>query len=100
MASKADSYEVEAMYKRLAKVELEHAIIICKMMDIALPKTASQTCNENDAENFKRTIELENHATKLYAGFAQVAEEQNIKILFTTLAQVEEDHIKLIKNYM
>jgi rubrerythrin len=100
MANKADSYEIKAMYKRLAKVELEHAVIVCKIMDIALPKAGPQTCVEDKVKNFERTIELEDHAAKLYAGFAKVATETNIRILFTALAQVEEDHIKLIKNYL
>jgi rubrerythrin len=100
MADKADSYELKAMYKRLAKVELEHAVIVCKIMDIAMPKSAQQTCVEDKVKNFERTIELEDHAAKLYAGFAKIATETNIRILFTALTQVEEDHIKLIKNYL
>ncbi|PIR73543.1 MAG: hypothetical protein COU40_02275 [Candidatus Moranbacteria bacterium CG10_big_fil_rev_8_21_14_0_10_35_21] len=100
MASKAKSYEIKAMYKRLAKVELEHAIIATKFLKIERPGIDAESCSEEEIENFNKTIELEDHATKLYAGFAKTAEDRNIKILFTALAQVEEDHIKLIKNYL
>ncbi len=100
MADKADSYEVKAMYKRLAKVELEHAVIVTKLMGIAMPKFAPQACSDDYVENFKKTIELETNATNLYHQFTQEATEGNIRILFTALSQVESDHIELIKNYL
>lgn len=100
MAGRAHSYELKAMYKRLAKVELEHAVIVTKLMGIALPKIEEQTCSEDEVENFQKTIELEEHATDLYAKFAKEAAETNIKIFFTALAQVERDHIELIRNYL
>lgn len=100
MAGKARSYELKAMYKRLAKVEMEHAVIVCKLMDIAMPKVDAQTCSEDEVENFQKTIELEEHATDLYKKFTKEAAETNIRIFFTALAQVEADHIELIKNYL
>lgn len=100
MAEKAKSYEIKAMFKRLAKVELEHANVVCKLMKISLPKINPELCGDDDAENFKKTIKLEEHASGLYSEFAKEAKEQNIKILFTALNQAEEDHIELIKNYL
>lgn len=100
MAGKAHNYELKAMYKRLAKVELEHAVICTKLMGIALPKVEDQICSDEEVENFKTTIALEEHATELYAKFAKEATEQNLRIFFTALAQVEADHIELIKNYL
>jgi rubrerythrin len=100
MAGKAKKYELKAMYKRLAKVEMEHAVIICKLMDIALPTVEDQTCSDEELENFQKTVALEEHASELYARFAKEATEQEIKILFTALNQVEIDHIELIKNYL
>src|SRR3989338_6860370 len=98
MASVAHSYELKAMYKRLAKVEMEHAVIITKLLNIAMPKVEEQTCSQDDIENFQKTIELETTASGLYEKFAQEAEEQNIRILFTALNQVEVDHTTLIKS--
>lgn len=100
MAGKAKAYEIKAMYKRLAKVELEHANIACKLMKISLPAAGSETCSDEDVANFTETIKLEENASSLYAQFAKDATEQEIKILFTALMQVEADHIELIKNYI
>lgn len=100
IAGKAKTYEVKAMYKRLAKVELEHAVIVTKLLKSDRPVATIEGCDDEDVENFKKTILLEENATNLYAKFAQESEEQNIKILFTALSQAEEDHIELIKNYL
>lgn len=100
MAGKAKSYEIEAMYKRLSKVELEHANIACKILKIEMAQASPEGCSDEDIENFKKTIELEAHAAGLYHKFAVQAPEQPIKMMFTALAQAEEDHIKLIKNYL
>ncbi|MFA4817448.1 MAG: hypothetical protein WC608_01835 [Parcubacteria group bacterium] len=100
MAGKAKTYEIKAMYKRLAKIELEHAVIATKLLGIDRPVVGTETCSDEDVENFQKTILLEENATNLYKKFAQEAAEQNIRILFTALSQAEEDHIKLIKNYL
>jgi rubrerythrin len=100
MAGKAKSYEIKAMYKRLAKVEFEHANIVCKLMKISLPESNPELCSDEEIANFNETIRLEENASALYAKFAQEATEQQIKILFTALMQIETDHIELIKNYL
>jgi rubrerythrin len=100
MAGKADIYDVVKMYKRLAKVEFEHAIICTKLLKVEMPEIQVQTCNDDDVENFKKTIELEDHASSLYGEFAKQATETHIRILFTALNQAEQDHITLIKNYL
>ncbi len=97
MAGKAQTYEIKAMYKRLAKVELEHANIACKLMKSAMPPAGTETCSDADVENFAETVKLEEVATNLYVQFAKESEERNVKIFFTALAQVEADHIQLIK---
>ncbi len=100
MAEKAHIYEVKAMYKRLAKVELEHATIVTKLLGVGKPEIGAESCSDEDVENFKKTIELETNATNLYHQFTQEATEGNIRILFTALSQVESDHINLINNYL
>lgn len=98
MAGKAHEYKIKAMYKRLAKVELEHAVIVTKILKIDMPEIAAEVCLDEDAENFKKTIEIENHASELYQRFAREAQENNIRILFTALLQVENSHIELVDN--
>ncbi|EKE25024.1 MAG: rubrerythrin [uncultured bacterium] len=100
MAGKAATYEVKKMYKRLAKVELEHATICTKLLAIEMPEITGKECSDQDVENFQKTIELEDHASNLYAQFAKEVSEAHVKIMFTALTQVEKDHIILIKNYI
>lgn len=99
MAEYADSYEIEAMYKDLAKVEREHAYIIAKMLKQEHPKIHKEICSEDDKENFKKTIELEDNAVQKYRQFAKEAKEQAVRILFTALVQVEQGHSELIRGY-
>lgn len=100
MASKAKNYEVKAMFKRLAKIELEHAVIATKILGKSAPVVVPQECADEDVENFKETVKLEKHATEVYAQFLKEATETNIRILFNALNQIEADHIKLMKNYL
>ncbi|HBI33738.1 MAG TPA: hypothetical protein DEA43_00090 [Candidatus Moranbacteria bacterium] len=100
MAAKTDSYEIMKMYKRLAKVEMEHAIICTKIMQIPMPEAVTKECSDDDIANFQKTLELEDHAAELYAKFAKEATEKHVKIMFTALNQVEQDHISLIKDYL
>src|SRR4030042_1407330 len=83
MAGKAKTYEIKAMYKRLAKVELEHAVIVTKLLQSARPEIGEEVCSDEDAENFKKTVSLEENAANLYRKFLQEAEEVPIKTLFT-----------------
>lgn len=100
MADYADTYEIEAMYKDLAKVEREHAYIIAKMLEQERPEIRQEACSEDDKENFKKTVELEDNAVQKYRQFAKEAKEQPVRIFFTALAQVEEGHGELIRGYM
>lgn len=104
MAGKTQAYEIKALYKRLAKVELEHATIVCKLLKMAMPTVNPDPpaggCSDGDIANFQKTIELEENASGLYAKFAKEAEETNVIIFFTALNQAEQDHIELIKNYL
>ena len=100
MAGKAKSYEVKAMFKRLAKIELEHAVIATKILKKEAPKTVEEICSDEDLENFKKTVELETHASGLYDEFAKSSENTDIRILFTALAQAERGHLELMKNFL
>lgn len=100
MAGKTEEYKIKAMYKRLAKVELEHATIVTKLLGISMPEINPESCSDEDIENFKRTIGLEDHATELYRKFTGESEEENIRKFFGALAQVEAGHIELIKKFL
>ncbi|EKE21489.1 MAG: rubrerythrin [uncultured bacterium] len=100
MAGKTDKYEIKAMYKRLAKVELEHATIVTKILKIEKPEAVGISCADSEVENFDETIKLEDDASKLYATFAQEAVNANIKKFFGALTIVEREHIELIEKYI
>jgi rubrerythrin len=100
MAERAKSYEIKVMYEGLAKVELEHALIATKFLGTGKPEIMNETCSEDEAENFQRTVELEDNAVKIYSGFAKKATEQKAKIFFTALSRVEASHIELMGNYI
>ena len=100
MAGKSQSYEIMKMYKRLAKIELEHATIATKLLGIKMPEIKPELCADIDKENLERTVGLEDHAVSVYKQFAIDSQETHVKILFTALTQVEADHSELIKNYL
>jgi rubrerythrin len=97
MAGKSKKYGIQKMYKRLAKVELEHAIIATKLLGIEMPEIKNEACSDEDAENFLRTIELEDHAANLYKKFVSETTEEHIRKFFGALMQVEKGHIELIE---
>jgi rubrerythrin len=100
MAGKAKEYKMQKMYKRLAKVELEHATIVTKLLGIPMPEIKEESCADELVENFQKTIELEDHAVELYKKFTEESVEDNIRKFFVALAQAEAGHIELIKNYL
>lgn len=100
IAGKAKEYKIIKMYKRLSKVELEHAVIVTKLLGIPMPEITTESCSDEDIENFKRTIELEDHATELYRKFAAESTEDHVRKFFGALIQVEAGHAELIKGYI
>jgi len=59
MAGKTKDHTINKMYKRLAKIELEHAEIVTKLLNMPAPEAKLEECSDEDLENFKKTIELE-----------------------------------------
>ncbi|MFZ2226460.1 MAG: ferritin family protein [Candidatus Moraniibacteriota bacterium] len=100
MAGEAKNYSIMKMYKRLAKVELEHAIIATKLLNITMPEITPENCSSEDLENFQKTIELEDHAVELYRKFAGESSEVHIRKFFGAIMQAEIGHIELIKNFI
>jgi hypothetical protein len=44
-----------------------------------MPEINPESCSEEEVENFQKTLELEDHASSLYAQFAKEAEERHIR---------------------
>lgn len=96
-AAKKTKKESEAtVFKRLKKIEAEHAELLAKILDIPekeLPKYES--CSSNAQENYQEAHKRENRAIKSYSQFAEEAEEPEIKELFQALVDIESDHLNL-----
>ena len=96
-AKKADNLADATMFKRLAKVEAEHASTIAKMLKVASPVISRDktTCNINDADNLKESHEREANAIERYVRFLNEAVEVKVKMLFKALIEIEKDHLSL-----
>lgn len=100
MAEKSKKYFQKAMYKRLAKVEMEHATIVSKFLSIPRPEIEKKDCSDDEKRNFQVTAELEENATNLYAEFARLSSEKVAKFFFVALSQVEKNHLDLINQFL
>ncbi len=98
----ADGPRTEGMFKRLAKVESEHAEAICKFLKIEEPdiEKKSKGCSHNVSENVEEAHGRESRAIKHYRKFAEEAEEPRVKELFEALVEIETDHLELHEGEM
>ena len=85
------------MFKRLAKIEAEHASTIAKALGVKSPdiSRAKTTCNLTDIDNLKESHEREATAIKRYGQFLSEATEPRIIEIFRSLIEIEKDHLSL-----
>jgi len=95
--NKTDDPKYEGMFKRLAKVESEHAEAICMYLDIEEPEIDRhiEKCAEKYKENIEDAHKREDRAIKHYRKFAQEAEEPRVQEFFEALVEIESDHLGL-----
>ena len=86
------------MFKRLSKVELEHAELISEALGIENPKIefSDTGCFEQSPENIEDAKKREERATALYAKAVKEATEPRVKEIFTALSEVEADHLEIL----
>lgn len=98
MRKKSKDEFIVGMMKTLAKVELEHAEVIGKLIgksiscEIPLNK---DLCTEDRAESLEKTKKLETDAVGFYKKFMAEAVEPRVKEVFEALASVEQDHLDI-----
>ncbi|MCK4927569.1 MAG: ferritin [Candidatus Aenigmarchaeota archaeon] len=94
-AKKAKNVTDSTMFKRLAKVEAEHASTIAKMLKVTNPEISrdKDICSVED--NFKESHEREDNAIRRYAQFMSEASEPKVIMLFKALVEIEKDHLSL-----
>lgn len=96
-SGKADTAELQGIFKNLSKIESEHASTFKKILTVEPPEPAAdrETASDSDHENLMKARALEEHASALYAESALEAVEERIKKVFTAVSEVESDHIVL-----
>jgi len=95
IAKIADDEYGYAKFKALKKVENEHAAAILKFLKIEQPQLKPVTCSKNFKKNTQEGWERENRAIKAYNKFAKEATEQQLKLFFKALVEIETDHLEL-----
>ncbi|MCD4739615.1 ferritin-like domain-containing protein [archaeon] len=87
-----------SVFKRLSKVETEHAEALAKLMDINPRKIpVYDECNSDPKKLYEEAHKREDRAIKHYSKFAQEAKEPEIKKFFQALVEIESDHLALSK---
>lgn len=94
---KADNPKLASAYKRLAKIELEHAELFCKLAGVPLPASIKDPADvDNDwCSNIEESIGREQHASRFYAEVSLRATNERIKEVFAAVSEIEADHIDL-----
>lgn len=97
-ASKATQDQgIFAMFKRLSKVELEHAKTISKVIKPS-PWEVKEEPIGPDQENIENAIKREKGATKIYGQALAQATEPRVREIFQILLEVEATHTNLLES--
>lgn len=96
-AERADNDVDATMFKRLGKIESEHASTVVKELKIPSPEISREKdmCSDNNVDNLKESHEREDMAMKRYTLFLGRATEERVRELFTALIEIEKDHLSL-----
>lgn len=96
-AARADNIVDATMFKRLGKIESEHASTIIKELKIASPKISREmdVCSDANVNNLEESHEREGSAIKHYTKFLGGATENRIREIFTAIIEIEKDHLSL-----
>lgn len=87
------------MFKTLAKVELEHAELVGKLIgrdpkgEIPFIETL---CTADTEDALDKTKTLESAAIEHYSKFLHEAVEARVKSIFQALLEAEQDHLTLV----
>ncbi|KXA94447.1 hypothetical protein AKJ37_04390 [candidate division MSBL1 archaeon SCGC-AAA259I09] len=96
-AARETEDELEAaVFKRLGKIEAEHAEALAEVIDVPEKDIPSyEECSTDSLENYREAHEREERAIKAYSKFASEAKEPEIKELFEAIVEIEKDHLAL-----
>lgn len=86
------------LYKQFSRVELEHADVAAKFLQIELPKLVGEESRGSFESDIKRTKELEAGAIKKYKAFLKNATNLNVKNFYVALIHAEEGHFEIAES--
>lgn len=98
-AQKAENQLHQAIFKRLAKHEKEHAELIAKMVGEEEPEVKAETAPAKDRDKFIESHRREGRAINFYLQASKEAQEERVAEVFRYLAEVESEHLQLSNIY-
>ncbi|MCL6612068.1 MAG: rubrerythrin [Peptococcaceae bacterium] len=98
-AQKAESIFTQAIFKRLAKHEMEHAELLARIMGAEIPDFKEESCPDTDREKFEEAHLREHRAIKYYLHAAGESRHPRVKEVFRTLSEIEVEHLQISNIY-
>lgn len=95
-SEKGESEATRAVFKRLAKLEREHADIIRKYLDLDPIEFIEEECSTEDQENISQAKSKIKESIEFYKTASVEARESLISTLFNALTEVEEGMLKVL----
>jgi len=98
-SEKRETEELRAIFKRLARIENEHANVISKYLGLDSIELQVEECSNVDGENLTVARERETRALEFYKQAMAEARESKIASFFRALIDVEEGHLEIVKKF-
>jgi rubrerythrin len=93
--AKSQNLELEGMFKRLSKIEAEHASTVKKFLKLDSVPEAFEEASDSILENLKAAASREQRAMDHYRQFAKEATEPRLKEFWIELVAIEGDHFEI-----
>jgi len=94
-ADKTDNAEGKLLFKALAKIEAEHAVIWKKILKLPAVPAGNETCFSENPKNLQESHDREARAIAFYRKAGEEADNARVKEIFEALVEVETDHLYL-----
>jgi rubrerythrin/rubredoxin len=97
-AQVADNEEGRSLFVALARVEAEHASIVCEILGVPQPEGLFDTGASSPAHkaNLAEAHQREERAVQLYCKFLQEATEERVRQVLEAFIEIESDHLQLL----
>ncbi len=99
-AATTDDAEGKLLFKALGKIEAEHAGIWKKVLKLSDMPRGSDQCHSKNIQNLAESHAREERAIAFYKKAALESENERIRQLFTSLVDIENDHLHLSEERM